>query len=143
MKDHVGGPAQEGRSPASRLREMLRGEDLLIAPGSFNALSALLIEQAGFPVIYVSGAALAGNFLGYPDIGLATMSEVLENARRIVQVTTCPVICDADTGYGDAINVMRTVREFETAGIAGLQLEDQAVPKRCGHTEGKELVSKG
>jgi 2,3-dimethylmalate lyase len=143
MQDHEGGSAQDGRRRTSRLRELLRGEALLVAPGSFNALSALLIERAGFPVIYVSGAALAGNFLGYPDIGLATMSEVLENARRIAHVTTCPVICDADTGYGNAINVMRTVREFEAAGVAGVQLEDQVMPKRCGHTEGKQLISKG
>ena len=125
-----------------RLRALLRDERILVAPGCFNALSALLIEQAGFPAIYVSGAALAGNFLGYPDIGLATMSEVLENARRVVQVTTHPAICDIDTGYGNAVNVIRTVREFESAGLAGIQLEDQITPKKCGHTEGKQLISK-
>ena len=113
-----------------------------MAPGCFNALSACLIEQAGFKVIYVSGAAIAGNFLGYPDIGLTTMSEVLENARNIVRVTSLPVICDADTGFGNAINMMRTVREFESAGLAGIQIEDQVMPKKCGHTEGKLLISK-
>lgn len=134
-------PPQPAPRKTSRLRALLRGDAIVIAPGCFNALSALLIEQAGFPAIYVSGAALAGNFLGYPDIGLATMSEVLENARRIVDVTTLPVICDIDTGYGNAVNVVRTVREFESAGVAGVQLEDQVMPKKCGHTEGKQLIA--
>lgn len=126
----------------SRLRKLLKEEEILLAPGCFNALSARLIEQAGFKTIYVSGAALAGSFLGYPDIGLTTMSEVLENVRNIVRVTSLPVICDADTGFGNAINMMRTVREFEAAGLAGMQVEDQVMPKKCGHTEGKLLVSK-
>lgn len=134
-------PPRPDPRKTSRLRALLRGEQLLVLPGCFNALSALLIEQAGFPAIYVSGAALAGNFLGYPDIGLAAMSEVLENARRIVQVTTLPVICDIDTGYGNAINVIRSIREFESAGVAGVQLEDQVMPKKCGHTEGKQLIA--
>jgi methylisocitrate lyase len=135
-------PSQSDRRKTARLRALLRDERILLAPGCFNALSALLIEQAGFPAVYVSGAALAGNFLGYPDIGLATMSEVLENARRVAEVTTCPTICDVDTGYGNAVNVMRTVREFESAGVAGIQLEDQVMPKKCGHTEGKQLIAK-
>ena len=142
MGQPAGPPLTDPRKTA-RLRALLRDERILVVPGCFNALSALLIEQAGFPAIYVSGAALAGNFLGYPDIGLATMSEVLENARRIVEVTTRPVICDVDTGYGNAVNVMRTVREFESAGVAGVQLEDQVMPKKCGHTEGKQLIPKG
>ncbi len=124
------------------LRRLLKQDDVLLAPGCFNALSARLIEQAGFKVIYVSGASVAGNFLGYPDIGLVTMSEILENARNIVQVTQLPVVCDADTGFGNAINLTRTVREFESAGLAGIQIEDQLMPKKCGHTEGKLLVSK-
>jgi len=124
------------------LRRLLKQEETLLAPGCFNALSARLVEQAGFKAIYISGAAVAGNFLGYPDIGLTTMSEVLENARNIVRVTNLPVICDADTGFGNAINMMRTVREFEEAGLAGIQIEDQVMPKKCGHTEGKLLISK-
>ena len=127
---------------AAVLRRLLKEEEILLAPGCFNALSARLIEQAGFKAIYVSGAAVAGNFLGYPDIGLTTMSEMLENARNIVRVTSLPVICDADTGFGNAINMMRTVREFESAGLAGIQIEDQVMPKKCGHTEGKLLISK-
>ncbi len=124
------------------LRRLLKTEDVVLAPGCFNALSARLVEQAGFKVIYVSGAAVAGNFLGYPDIGLLALPEILENARNICQVTTLPVICDADTGFGNAINMMRTVREFENAGVAGIQIEDQVMPKKCGHTEGKLLISK-
>jgi methylisocitrate lyase len=123
-------------------RRLLQKDDILMIPGAFNALSALLIEQAGFQAIYISGAGVASNFVGYPDIGLTTMSEVLENARNIVGVTHLPVICDADTGFGNAINMIRTVREFENAGLAGIQIEDQLMPKKCGHTEGKLLISK-
>jgi 2,3-dimethylmalate lyase len=125
------------------LRKLIRRKEFLLMPGCFNALSARLVEQAGFPAVYISGAGVASNFLGYPDIGLASMAEVLENARNIAQVTNIPAICDADTGFGNAVNVIRTVRDFEHAGIAGIQLEDQAIPKKCGHTEGKLLVSKG
>jgi len=127
---------------ARRLRELLGGPEIVLAPGCFNALSAILVEQAGFPAIYLSGAALAGNFLGYPDIGLASMTEVLVNAKNLAAVTAVPVICDVDTGYGNAVNVIRTVQEFEAAGMAGVQLEDQVMPKKCGHTEGKQLVPK-
>jgi len=124
------------------LRKLLRSESFLVVPGCFNALSARLIEQAGFQAIYISGAGLAGNFLGVPDIGLVSMTEVLQNARNIVQVTHLPVICDGDTGFGNALNVIRTVREFESAGLAGVQIEDQVMPKKCGHTEGKQIISK-
>jgi len=124
------------------LRNLLSSDDFLLLPGCFNALSARLVEQAGFPAVYISGASVAGNFLGYPDIGLASMAEVLENARNIAQVTNIPVICDCDTGFGNAVNVIRTVRDFENAGMAGIQLEDQVMPKKCGHTEGKLLISK-
>ncbi len=125
------------------LRKLIRSKDFLLLPGCFNALSARLVEQAGFPAVYISGAGVASNFLGYPDIGLASMAEVLDNARNIAQVTNIPAICDADTGFGNVVNVIRTVRDFENAGIAGIQLEDQVMPKKCGHTEGKLLVSKG
>ncbi len=124
------------------LRNLIQKDDILVIPGCFNALSARLIEQAGFPAAYISGAGVASHFLGLPDIGLASMAEVLENARNIANVTNIPVICDADTGYGNAVNVIRTVQEFENAGIAGIQLEDQVMPKKCGHTEGKLLISK-
>jgi methylisocitrate lyase len=132
----------QGMRKTKMIRQLLQKEDILLIPGCFNACSARLIEQAGFQAIYISGAALAGNFVGYPDIGLTTMTEVLENARNIVQVTSIPVICDADTGFGNAINIIRTVKEFEAAGVAGIQIEDQVMPKKCGHTEGKLLISK-
>jgi len=127
---------------ASQLRLLLGTNEILLLPGCFNALSAILIEQAGFKGIYISGAGVASNFVGYPDIGLTTMSDVLENARNIVNVTNIPVICDADTGFGNAINMIRTVKEFESAGVAGIQIEDQVMPKKCGHTEGKLLITK-
>lgn len=132
----------QGKRRTTVFRELLKREEILLMPGCFNACTARLIEQAGFKAIYISGAAIAGNFLGVPDIGLTTMTEILENARNITQVTTIPAICDADTGYGNAINVRRTVREFELAGVAGIQIEDQVMPKKCGHTEGKLLISK-
>lgn len=128
---------------SKRLKHLLRGDDFVLVPGCFSALSARLIEQAGFEAIYISGAGMASNYLGFPDIGLMTMTEMLENARHIVEVTELPVICDCDTGFGNAVNMIRTVRTFEAAGLAGIQVEDQIMPKKCGHTEGKQLVSKG
>ena len=127
---------------SKRLKDLLRRDKFVLVPGCFNALSARLIEQAGFDAIYISGAGTASNYLGFPDIGLMTMTEILENARNIVNVTALPVICDCDTGFGNAINTIRTVRAFEAAGLAGIQVEDQIMPKKCGHTEGKQLVSK-
>jgi len=126
----------------ARLRSLLASGKILLAPGCFNPVSAILIEQAGFDAIYISGAGIAVNNLGFPDIGLTTMTEILESARNIAGVTSLPVICDVDTGYGNALNVTRTIREFESAGIAGIQMEDQVIPKKCGHIEGKQLVSK-
>jgi len=126
---------------ASVLRELLNGNQLVMAPGAFDPLSARIVEQTGFPAVYMTGAGVASSRLGVPDIGLATMTEVLETAKNIVQVTTIPLICDIDTGFGNAINLIRTVREFETIGAAALQIEDQVTPKRCGHLEGKQLVS--
>ncbi len=135
--------ALEGKDTRpAKLRRLLREKDFLVMPGCFNALSARLIEQAGFDAIYISGAGLASNFVGVPDIGLVSMAEVLQNAKNIVQVTTAPVVCDVDTGFGNAVNMIRTIREFESAGLAGVQIEDQVMPKKCGHTEGKQLISK-
>jgi carboxyvinyl-carboxyphosphonate phosphorylmutase len=127
---------------STQLRKILNGGRIIVAPGAFDALSARLIEQAGFPAVYVTGAGVASSRLGLPDIGLTTMTEVLDTAKNIVNATSIPVICDIDTGHGNALNLMRTVREFENIGIAGLQVEDQVTPKRCGHTEGKQLISK-
>jgi carboxyvinyl-carboxyphosphonate phosphorylmutase len=128
-------------SPRRLLRELLHGKEIIVAPGAYDALSAKLIEKAGFPAVYVSGAAVSASFLGVPDVGLLTFSEMLTHAQRIVQAVRIPVIVDADTGYGNAINVIRTVREFEQIGAAAIHIEDQTFPKRCGHLEGKHVIS--
>jgi methylisocitrate lyase len=124
----------------TQFRRLLKGKKILVAPGAFDGLSARLIERAGFPLIYVTGGGIARS-MGYPDMGLLTMSEVIMRVKNIVEVTNIPVLADADTGYGNALNVMRTVREFETVGAAGIHIEDQITPKKCGHYEGKSLVS--
>lgn len=124
----------------TQLRTLLKGKGILVAPGAFDGLSARLIERAGFPLIYVTGGGIARS-IGYPDMGLITMSEVIIRVKNIVDVTKIPALADADTGYGNALNVMRTVREFEAVGVAGIHIEDQITPKKCGHYEGKSLIS--
>ena len=124
------------------LRNLLTKSQIVVAPGAYDGISARLIEAAGFPAIYITGAGVASSRLGCPDIGLTTMNEILETARNIVRNSNVPVICDVDTGYGNPLNVIRTVKEFEQAGVAAIQMEDQVTPKRCGHTEGKQLISK-
>jgi len=128
------------RSGARRLRELLAAPDLIVAPGAYDCLSARLIEAAGFPAVYMTGFGTAAAYLGRPDVGLLGMSEMADNARRIVQAVDVPVIADADTGYGNAINVIRTVQAYENAGVAALHIEDQLAPKKCGHMEGKQLI---
>jgi carboxyvinyl-carboxyphosphonate phosphorylmutase len=127
--------------PTTRLRALLQRPRILLAPGAWDALSARLIQQAGFEAVYMTGAGVTISLLGGPDVGLTTMSEMVDQARRIAAATDLPVIADADTGYGNALNVMRTIREFERAGVAGVHLEDQVAPKKCGHFEGKRLIS--
>jgi len=114
-------------------------EETVAAPGVFNALVARLAERLGFKAIYLSGAAMSAS-LGLPDIGLVSVTEFVEEARKITAVCALPLICDADTGFGEALHVERTVQLFETAGVAGIHLEDQILPKRCGHLSGKQLV---
>jgi len=129
-------------SGASRLRWLLKESfEPILAPGAYDALSARLIEEAGFPVVYMTGFGTSASLLGRPDVGLLTMTEMVDNARRIVQAVNVPVIADADTGYGNPINVIRTVKEYEAAGVAGIHIEDQVLPKKCGHMEGKQLIS--
>lgn len=123
-------------------RKLLAGPDIIVAPGAFDGISGRLVEAAGFPAIYITGAGVASSRLGRPDIGLTTMNEILETARNIVSNAGVPVMCDIDTGYGNQLNVIRTVQEFEQAGVAAVQMEDQVTPKRCGHTAGKQLISK-
>ncbi|HEX4243642.1 MAG TPA: isocitrate lyase/PEP mutase family protein [Steroidobacteraceae bacterium] len=124
---------------AERLRAQLEGDRLIVAPGAHDCISGRLIAQAGFDALYMSGAGTAA-MLGYPDYGLATMTEFADNAGRLVEATALPVIADADTGFGNELNAVRTVREYESRGVAGIQLEDQAFPKKCGHLDGKQLV---
>lgn len=124
------------------LKRLLGRDELLIAPGCFDGLSARLVEEAGFEAAYLSGGAVARS-LGIPDIGLVTMSETIERAAQVVAAVKLPIIADADTGYGNAVNLVRTVREFERIGVAAIHIEDQITPKRCGHLDGKEVISLG
>src|SRR4051794_18658139 len=126
-------------SPGRRLRDAWSRQPIAV-PGVFNALVARMAERLGFQAIYLSGGALSAA-AGLPDVGLATLPEFVDEARRITQATVLPLICDADTGFGEALNVERTVRLLENAGAAGLHLEDQRLPKRCGHLSGKSLVA--
>ena len=123
------------------MRERLSEKHLLLAPGVYDAFTALIAEQAGFEALYLTGAGIAYTRLGRPDIGLVTASEVADTLANICARVRLPVIVDADTGFGNALNVARTVRAFERAGAAAIQLEDQVTPKRCGHLDGKALVS--
>jgi 2,3-dimethylmalate lyase len=125
---------------AAALRELLSGSEPILAPGAYDALSARLIEAAGFPAVYMTGFGSAASLLGRPDVGLLGMSEMVDNARRIVEAVAVPVIADADTGYGNPLNVVRTVHEYERAGVAAIHMEDQVAPKKCGHMEGKQLI---
>jgi len=124
---------------AARLRELLRRDGMVVAPGAYDCITARLIERAGFDAVYMTGAGTAAT-LGYPDFGLVTMSEMAANAGRIANCVKLPVIADADTGYGNELNVVRTVRAYEAAGVAGLHIEDQGFPKKCGHLDDKEIV---
>jgi 2-methylisocitrate lyase-like PEP mutase family enzyme len=124
---------------ATHFRELLHRDGMVVAPGAYDCITAKLIEQAGFAAVYMTGAGTAAT-LGYPDFGLVTMSEMVGNARRIAAAVDLPVIADADTGYGNELNVFRTVREYETSGVAGIHLEDQGFPKKCGHLDDKEIV---
>src|SRR5580658_8590521 len=129
----------EEMTKARQLRELLSNTELITAPGAYDCITARMIEQAGFSAVYMTGAGTAA-MLGYPDYGLVTMSEMVENAGRIAAAVSVPVIADADTGYGNELNVVRTVREYEQRGVAGIHLEDQGFPKKCGHLENKVVV---
>jgi 2-methylisocitrate lyase-like PEP mutase family enzyme len=126
-------------APRARLRELLAAGPV-VAPGAYDALSARLVEQAGFDVVYMTGFGSTASLLGRPDVGLLSGTEMVDNARRLVAAVDVPVIADADTGYGNALNVVRTVQAYEQAGVAGLHLEDQVMPKKCGHMSGKAVI---
>ena len=119
---------------------MLSRPEPVLAPGAYDALSARLVEQTGFEAVYMTGFGTSASLLGRPDIGLLTFSEMVDNARRMVQAVKVPVIADADNGYGNPINVIRTVKEYEAAGVAAIHIEDQVIPKKCGHMEGKHVI---
>jgi len=127
-----GGPA--------RLRALLDSGQTILAPGAFDPLAARLVEEAGFPAVYMTGFGTAAALIGRPDVGLLTMTEMADNAARIAACVDIPLIADADTGYGNPLNVIRTVGAFEAAGAAGIHLEDQVAPKKCGHLEGKLVI---
>jgi methylisocitrate lyase len=129
---------QLNETPGQKLRRTWDAGPIAV-PGVFNALVAKVAERFGFRAVYLSGAALSAGY-GVPDVGLITLTEFVDEARRIAQATSLPLLCDADTGFGEALNVERTVREFEAAGVAGIHLEDQELPKRCGHLSGKSLI---
>ena len=127
-----GGPA--------RLRALLETGQTIVAPGAFDPLSARLVEEAGFPAVYMTGFGTSAALLGRPDVGLLTMTEMAGNAARIAACVDIPVIADADTGYGNPLNVIRTVGAYEAAGVAGIHIEDQVAPKKCGHMDGKLVI---
>ena len=125
----------------TKLREILKEGKSVFVPGCYNALSAKILDQVGFPAIYMTGYGTSLSLLGMPDCGLATMTEMHLNARNIANATRAPVIADSDNGYGNAINVIRTVREYIQTGVAAIHIEDQIIPKRCGHVAGRQVIS--
>jgi len=133
-------PEEESMRATTRLRSLLASGEPLFVPGCYNALTARILEHAGFPAVYMTGYGTSLALLGMPDAGLATMTEMHLNARYIANAVGVPVIADADNGYGNAINVIRAVREYVQTGVAGIHIEDQVVPKRCGHVAGRQVI---
>ena len=131
--------AKPATKPTTRLRELLAADGLIVAPFILNALHARIAESVGFNAVYMTGAGTSAE-KGFPDVGMLTMTEMVTNARYIANAVDIPVICDADTGYGNALTTQRTVREYESAGVAGIHIEDQVFPKKCGFFEGKQVV---
>ena len=126
--------------PATQLRNLLREPGIIMAPGAYDCLTARIIEDAGFPAVYMTGAGTSVATLGYPDLALATMGEMVGNAADIAATVSTPVIADADTGYGGILNIQRTIRQYQRAGVAGIHIEDQEFPKRCGHLDNKRVI---
>jgi 2-methylisocitrate lyase-like PEP mutase family enzyme len=129
-----------GETPRQRLRKRLESGPVVIAPGIYDAYGARLVEQAGFEAVYMTGNGVSASLLGRPDVGLVDLTLITGHARRVASCVDIPLICDADTGYGNAVNVRRTVEEFEAAGVAAIHLEDQESPKRCGQLPGARPV---
>ena len=137
MSDYLQGK----QSKPGLLRKLIAGRETIVAPGAYDALTARIIEQAGFPAVYMTGFGATASLLGRPDVGLLTMSEMVDNARRMARAIDVPLIADADTGYGNPLNVIRTVQEYERAGVSAIHIEDQVTPKKCGHMENKQVVA--
>lgn len=127
-------------SRAQTLRHLLAQGPIVVVPGAYDGLTARLVEKSGFPAVYLTGAGVSYSTLGQPDLGLVSFTEMIERVSRVAQAVLVPVVADADTGYGGPLNVIRTVREYERAGVAAIQLEDQVLPKRCGHMARKALI---
>ena len=123
-----------------RFKELVEAEEILLLPGAYDALGAKLVEAAGFRGVYMTGYGQAASKLGQPDVGLMTMTEMVERAGDMVMAVDIPVVCDADTGFGNNVNIVRTIREYERLGAAAIQLEDQTMPKKCGHMLGREVI---
>jgi carboxyvinyl-carboxyphosphonate phosphorylmutase len=136
----VTGRLTRHRGGSARLRELLNSGQTVVAPGAFDPLAARLVEEAGFAAVYMTGFGTSAALLGRPDVGLLTMTEMADSAGRIAACVDIPLIADADTGYGNPLNVIRTVGAYEAAGVAGLHIEDQVAPKKCGHMEGKLVI---
>jgi carboxyvinyl-carboxyphosphonate phosphorylmutase len=132
---------REGNNPRVGLPQLLAQKETILAPGAYDALTARIIEQAGFPAVYMTGFGTSASLLGRPDVGLLTMTQMVDNARRIAQAIDVPLISDADTGYGNPLNVIRTVQEYQRAGVAAIHIEDQIMPKKCGHMENKQVIA--
>lgn len=126
-----------------RLRQLVEAPELLVLPGAYDALSARILEQAGFGGVYFTGYGQSASCLGAPDVGLMTLTEMADRAARTAECLSVPLVCDGDTGFGNAVNVVRTVRAYERAGAAAIQLEDQTFPKRCGHMTGRQVIPAG
>lgn len=124
----------------TRLRKLLAAKELLVAPGAYDMLSAKIIEASGFNAVYMTGYGQSASVLGQPDVGLLTMSEMVQRAASMAEAVDIPILADGDTGYGNPVNVMRTVREYEKAGVCAIQLEDQVFPKKCGHMLGRKVI---
>lgn len=124
----------------AKFRQLVESPEILVMPGAYDALSAKLVEASGFPVAYMTGYGQSASKLGAPDVGLMTMSEMAERAKDMCAAVSIPVICDGDTGFGNVVNLVRTVREYERAGAAAIQIEDQRMPKKCGHMLGRQVV---
>ena len=130
-------------TPRRTLRTLVEKKQGLVVPGAYDGISARLVQQAGFPAVYMTGYGTAASRLGLPDLGFAGLAEMADHARNIAAVVDVPLIADADTGYGNALNVRRTVQTYEAAGVAALHIEDQITPKRCGHLSGHQVIPRG